>query len=202
MFSFSRDDEENIGDKQEDKRVEQYKEIAPRLIGLREGIGWTVKEMADLLGLEEAKVAEYETGSVEIPVGYLLDVSRLCRVDLTTLISGMEPHLSSYALVRKDEGFSVDRRKDYDYKSLGYKFAGRQMEPFLITVPAKSGEEMNETAHRGQEFIYVLEGRLEVRLGGEPIIVEAGDSLYFNSETPHALRGLDGNEVKFLDVIL
>lgn len=182
--------------------MEQYKEIAPRLVGLREGIGWTVKEMADLLGLPEEKVAAYETGTVEIPVGYMLDVSRLCRVDLTTLISGREPHLKSYALVRKDEGFSVDRRKDYDYKSLGYKFAGRQMEPFLITVPAKSGDDMAETSHRGQEFIYVLEGRLELRLNGEPLIVEAGDSIYFNSETPHALRGLDGKEVKFLDVIL
>ncbi len=85
--------------------MEQYKEIAPRLIGLREGIGWTVKEMADLLGLPEEKVAAYESGTVEIPVGYMLDVSRLCRVDLTTLISGREPHLKSYSLVRKDEGF-------------------------------------------------------------------------------------------------
>jgi len=182
--------------------MEQYKEIAPRLIGLREGIGWTVKEMADLLNMPEEKVASYESGTVEIPVGYMLDVSRLCRVDLTTLISGREPHLKSYSLVRKDEGFSVDRRKDYDYKSLGYKFAGREMEPFLITVPAKPSEDMTETSHRGQEFIYVLEGRLEVRMGGDPIIVETGDSLYFNYETPHALRGLDGKEVKFLDVIL
>jgi mannose-6-phosphate isomerase-like protein (cupin superfamily)/DNA-binding XRE family transcriptional regulator len=182
--------------------MEQYKDIAPRLVGVREGVGWTPKEMADLLGVTEKKVVEYESGNVEIPVGYMLDVSRLCRVDLTTLISGREPHLKSYSLVRKDEGFSVDRRKDYDYKALGYKFAGREMEPFLITVPSKSGEEMVETSHRGQEFIYVLEGRLEVRLNGEPLTVEVGDSLYFNSETPHALRGLDGNDVKFLDVIL
>lgn len=182
--------------------MEQYKEIAARLIGVREGVGWTATEMADLLNVKEEKVTSYESGKIEIPVGYLLDVSRLCRIDLTTLISGREPHLKSYSLVRKDEGFEVDRRKDYDYKALGYKFAGREMEPFLITVPAKSGDEMVETSHRGQEFIYVLEGRLEVRLNGEPLIVEAGDSLYFNSETPHALRGLDGQEVKFLDVIL
>ena len=182
--------------------MEQYKEISPRLIGLREGVGWTVKEMADLLGVTEDTVAKYESGTVEIPVGYMLDVSRLCRVDLTTLISGREPHLKTYALVRNNEGFSVDRRKDYDYRSLGYKFAGREMEPFLITVPPKSGDEMTETSHRGQAFIYILEGRMELRLGGEPLILETGDSLYFNSETPHALRGLDGKEAKFLDVIL
>ena len=90
--------------------MEQYKEIAPRLAGVREGVGWTLKEMADLLGISEEKVAAYESGAVEIPVGHLLDVSRLCRVDLTTLISGREPHLKSYSLVRKDEGFAVDRR--------------------------------------------------------------------------------------------
>lgn len=182
--------------------MEQYKEIAPRLVGLREGMDWSTAEMAEQLGVSEDTVAGYESGTKEIPVGYMLDVSRLCKVDLTTLISGREPHLKSHALVRKGEGFSVDRRADYDYKSLGYKFAGRNMEPFLITVPPKSGEEMTETAHKGQEFIYVIDGRLELRLGGEPIIVEAGDSVYFNSETPHALRGLDGRDVRFLDVIL
>jgi mannose-6-phosphate isomerase-like protein (cupin superfamily) len=182
--------------------MEQYKEIAPRLIGLRESIGWTVAEMAGLLRVSEETVAGYESGTVEIPVGYLLDVSRLCRVDLTTLISGREPHLKSHALVRKGEGFAVDRRKDYDYRSLGYKFAGRQMEPFLISVPPKSGDAMNETSHHGQEFIYLLEGRLELRLGGEPLILEPGDSVYFDSSTPHAMRGLDGREAKFIDVIL
>lgn len=182
--------------------MEQYKDIAPRLAGIRDDIGWTVEEMADLLGRTPEEVSRFESGTEEIPVGYLLDVSRLCRVDLTTLISGKEPHLKSYALVRKGEGFSVDRRKDYDYKSLGYKFVGREMEPFLIRVPAKERDTMTDTSHRGQEFIYILEGRLEMRMGEEYLELEPGDSIYFNSETPHALRGMGGNEAVFLDVIL
>ncbi|WP_147819149.1 helix-turn-helix domain-containing protein [Salidesulfovibrio onnuriiensis] len=182
--------------------MEQYKDIAPRLAGLRDDMGWSVEEMAQQLGRSAKEVEKFESGSVEIPVGYMLDVSRLCKVDLTTLISGREPHLKSYALVRKGEGFSVDRRKDYDYKSLGYKFAGRDMEPFFIRVPSKGGEEMAETSHKGQEFIYMLEGRLELRINGEPLILEPGDSIYFNSEAPHALRGLDGRDAVFIDVIL
>ena len=182
--------------------MQQYKDIAPRLRGLRDSIGWTVEELAERIDESPETVAKYEAGETEIPVGYLLEVSRLCRVDLTTLISGREPHLKTYAIVRINEGFSVDRRKDYDYKSLGYKFAGRDMEPFLITVPPKSGDQMNETHHHGQEFIYILSGRLELKLNGEPLILEPGDSIYFNSETPHAMRGLDGREAQFLDVIL
>ncbi len=182
--------------------MEQYKDIAPRLAGLRDDMGWTAAEMADRLGHSVEEVERYESGDVEIPVGYLLDVSRLCKVDLTTLISGREPHLKSYALVRKGEGFAVDRRKDYDYKSLGYKFAGREMEPFFISVPPKSGDDMVETSHKGQEFIYMLEGRLELRINGEALVMEPGDSIYFDSEAPHALRGLDSEQAVFIDVIL
>jgi quercetin dioxygenase-like cupin family protein len=61
---------------------------------------------------------------------------------------------------------------------------------------------MAETSHKGQEFIYMLEGRLELRINGEPLILEPGDSVYFNSESPHALRGLDGKQAVFIDVIL
>lgn len=182
--------------------MEEYKDIAPRLAGLRDDMGWTVAEMAEKLGRSTEEVEQFESGNVEVPVGYMLDVSRLCKVDLTTLISGREPHLKAYALVRKGEGFAVDRRKDYDYKSLGYKFAGRDMEPFFISVPPKEGSEMCETCHKGQEFIYMLEGRLELRINGEPLVMEPGDSIYFNSEAPHAMRGLDGREATFIDVIL
>lgn len=182
--------------------MEQYKEIAPRLAGLRDDMGWTTTQMAEKLDRTSWQVELFETGTVEIPVGYLLDVSRLCKVDLTTLISGREPHLKSHALVRKGEGFAVDRRKDYDYKSLGYKFSGREMEPFYISVPPKKAEDMTETSHKGQEFIYMLEGRLELRINGESLVLEPGDSLYFDSESPHALRGLDDKPATFIDVIL
>ena len=154
------------------------------------------------MGVEKDLVEQYESGTVEIPVGYLLKVSQCCGVDLTTLISGGEPHLKHYALVRKGQGFAVERRKDYDYKSLAYNFAGRKMEPFMITVPAKAAEEMNFTSHSGQEFIHLLQGRLEVRVGGSILALEPGDSLYFDSNASHGMRGLDGQPAVFLDVIL
>jgi quercetin dioxygenase-like cupin family protein len=76
------------------------------------------------------------------------------------------------------------------------------MEPFLVTVPPKSDQELAFTEHAGQEFIYMLSGRLELRLGNQVLILEPGDSLYFTSRTPHALRGLDQAEATFLDVII
>ena len=179
-----------------------YKDIAPRLRGLRDALDMTREDMAAKTGASVQQVADYESGTVEIPVGFLMKVAHCCHVDLTVLISGVEPHLRGHSLVRKGEGLSVERRKDYDYKSLAYRFSGRKMEPFLITVPPKEEKDMNLVSHSGQEFIHVMEGRLEIRVGGEALALEPGDSLYFDSQNPHALRGLDGKEAKFLDVIL
>ena len=179
-----------------------YKEIAPRLAGLRDALGLGTHEMAERVGVSGADVELYESGTAEIPVGYLLKVSQSCGVELNTLIAGSEAHLTSYSLVRSGRGLSVERRKDYDYKSLAYRFKGRRMEPFEIRVPAKAVEDMHFTRHMGQEFIYMLEGRLELRIGDAVVEMNPGDSLYFDSHTPHALRGLDDKEARFIDVIL
>ena len=179
-----------------------YKEIAPRLAGLRDAMDLSVAEMADRLGVEPEIVAAYESGTIEIPVSYLFEVAQDCGVDLTVLISGGEAHLKSHSLVKKGGGLSVERRKDYDYQSLAYKFTGRRMEPFLIRVPPKKEEELKAVTHSGQEFIYMLKGRLELTLDGNKVVLESGDSLYFSSHTPHALRALGGEDAEFLDVII
>ena len=179
-----------------------YKQIAPRLRGLRDALDLSVDALAAKLGVSPDEVRLYESASVEIPVGYLLKVAQACQVDLTSLISGEDAHLRNYALVRKGEGMAVVRRKTYDYRDLAAKFKGRRMEPFLITVPPKEEKDLSFNHHTGQEFMYVLEGRLEVRLDQKVLTLAPGDSLYFDSKTPHALRGLDGKQAVFLDVIL
>jgi len=181
---------------------EAYRDIAPRLRGLREAVDMSVEELAEKTGVTAEQAASYESGEVEIPVSYLVSVAHICGVDLTELLSGGEARLHSYSLVRKNKGLSVERRKDYDYKSLAYKFVGRRMEPFMVRVPPKDEDQVTFNAHPGQEFIYLVEGRLEIRLDKNTEILEPGDSLYFSSHTPHALRGLDGKDAVFLDVIM
>ncbi len=181
---------------------EAYKEIAPRLIGLRDALNLSVEDLARMVGVEPSEVERYESGSQEIPVGYLMKVAQACDTDLTVLISGAESHLKTYSVVKKGHGLSVERRKDYDYRHLAFKFTGRKMEPFLITVPPKEESQLSFNSHPGQEFIHVLEGRLEIRIGDKIEILTSGDSLYFASRTPHSLRGLDGASAVFLDVII
>jgi quercetin dioxygenase-like cupin family protein len=176
-------------------------EIAPRLRGLREACGFSIEEMAALTHVTPQDVKTYESAEHEIPVSFLKDVAHACKVDLTVLISGSEAHLRGYTVVRKGEGLSVKRRKDYDYWSLASRLIGRTMEPFIVRVPPKEEKELIFTTHQGQEFIYMLEGRLEIWLDQKREILKPGDSLYFNSTIAHALRGLAGTDAVFLDII-
>lgn len=178
-----------------------YKQIAPRLRGLRESCDFSARELAEKVGVSEETYALFEGGESEIPVSFLRDVATVCGVDLTALISGGEAHLHDYTVVRKGEGLSVQRRKDYDYFNLAARFTGRSMEPFLVTVPPKEKEQLSFTEHSGQEFIYVLEGSLEIWLDKKCSQLEPGDSIYFDSRIPHALRGLHDADAVFLDVI-
>lgn len=184
-----------------DKGNPVYKEIAYRLRGLRDALGLSTREMAEQLELGTDMVEGFESGETDIPVSYIFSVAKAFNMDPTVLMSGAESHLHNYSLVKKNKAMTVDRREDYDYHSLAYRFAGRKMEPFWVTVPPKEEDEMTYNEHPGQEFVHMLEGRLEVALGTERIIMEPGDSLYFSSHIPHAMRALDGKNAKFLDVL-
>lgn len=184
------------------QEIGPVREIAMRLRGVREMTGLSVAELAEKAGIGPEQAAIYETGEAEIPVSFLYEAAKACGVDLTALLTGGEAHLRAYSLVRAGEGLSVSRRKAYKYQSLAYRFHRPSMEPFIVTVPPKTESEMEFNRHLGEEFIYMLRGRLEIRLGEDVLALEPHDSLYFNSRTPHAMRGLDDQEAEFLDVII
>ncbi len=178
-----------------------HKEIAARLRGLRDAMDWSEQDLAAKINCEAALVRKYESGDVEIPVSFLTDVAHVAGVSLTEIITGADAHLHNYAITPKGQGLSVQRRKDYDYWSLAARMDGRIMEPFLVRVPPKEQKDLTFSAHNGQEFIYMLEGRLELWLDDKAHTLAAGDSIIFDSRISHALRGLDGKDALFLDVL-
>ena len=75
--------------------------------------------------------------------------------------------------------------------------------PFIVTVePAADDAPMHLNCHPGQEMNYVLEGRLLIGLNGKEIVLNTGDSLYFDSGLPHGMKALDGKTVRFLAIIM
>jgi transcriptional regulator with XRE-family HTH domain len=181
---------------------EQIRQIAERLKGLREVMDITIEEVASACGITSDQYLEYESGSIDIPVGFLHNVSRQYGVELTVLLTGQEPHMHSYSLVRKNQGVGVERSKAYKYQALAFSFINRKAEPFLVTAdpkPESTGISLN--THFGQEFNFILKGRLKIELGGKEMILEEGDSIYFDSGLPHGMLALDGKECQFIAVI-
>ena len=116
---------------------------------------------------------------------------------------GEEPRMSTYFLTRAGSGISVERTKSYKYESLASGFRGRKADAFIVTVEPKDLEcETQYNTHDGQEFNLVLEGRMLLTINNKELILNQGDSLYFDSSLPHAMRTLDGKAVKFLAVII
>ena len=125
------------------------------------------------------------------------------KQELPALMFGYEPRMNSYFLTRKDKGVAVERTKAYKYQSLASGFMNRTADPFIVTVEPKAIDEpIHYNKHNGQEFNLVIEGRMLINIEGKEIILNQGDSIYFNSKLPHGMKALDGKTVRFLAVIM
>ena len=150
---------------------------------------------------EEYRLAE--TGEFDISVSMLQKIARRYGVALDALMFGEEPKMSSYFLTRAGKGTSIERTKAYKYQSLAAGFMNRNADPFIVTVEPKPNDEpIHYNSHSGQEFNLVLEGRMMLSIDGKDLILNEGDSLYFNSKLPHGMKALDGKKVRFLAVIM
>lgn len=180
---------------------EQMKQIAERLKGLRESLDLSINEMAQTLNRPEAEIEQFESGTTDIPMSYLFDISQEFRIDTSTLLSGDEPRMKSYFLTRRGKGISIERTKAYKYQALASGYKRPKAEPFEVTVEPNDNPLYLNT-HEGQEFNYILEGKLLLHINGKDLILEEGDSIYFNSIYPHGMKALEEKAVKFLAIIL
>lgn len=180
---------------------EQIKEISTRLAGLRESLQISVEEMAARCGIESETLRRAETGETDLSVAMLQKVAKGCGITLDELLFGQEPHMTTYFLTRYGRGQAVERTKAYKYQSLAGGFKGRLADPFLVTVEPND-DPMTLNRHSGQEFDLVVKGRLLIRVGGKDLILNHGDSLYFNAEQLHGMKALDGKKALFIAVII
>ena len=182
---------------------EQIQLIAARIKELREISSLSAESFANEMNIEPELFRNYESGNTDIPVSFLIKVAHRFKLELSSLLKGDEPKLHVYSVVRKGKGLNVDRRKQYKYESLASNFIHKKSEPFIVTVnydPANSELEFN--SHPGQEFNYVLEGTLMISVDGHEIVLNEGDSIYFDSGYNHSMKSMNNQSAKFLAVII
>lgn len=182
---------------------EKIKQVAMRIRSLREISGMSASEVAQKLSIQKDQLENYENGSADIPVSILYELAGAYKVELTSLLTGEEPKMREYSLVRKGKGPQVERRKAYQYLDLAYNFKDKKAEIFHITAEPHDSESKHKPyAHEGQEFNYILEGSMKVILGKHELILNEGDSLFFDPRHPHAMFAMHNKPARFLAVII
>jgi len=182
--------------------TEQLREVGQRLTALREIMEYSPADMAGKMDMEEQLYRAYEKGEIDFSFSFLYNAATILGVDVLDILNGESPKLSTCCLVRKGQGFDIFRREAYDYKHLAFTFRDKKSEPFMVSVNPKKGEKPVLHAHDGQEFDYLVSGKMKLYLGDITYELSEGDSIYYNSAVPHAMEAVGEEPAKFIAVVM
>ena len=178
---------------------EQIKQIAQRIKYLRDALDMTERDVSEAINIPLEEYLEYENGETDIPISVIYSTAAALGVDPTELILGEAPRMAEYCVTRKNAGVMIERYPGYSFEALAHNFIGRDKEPMIVTL-CSSDKKSALVSHSGQEFNYVLEGKIGVTLGTQTFELSAGDSIYFLPTIPHGQFAIS-DTAKFLTII-
>lgn len=181
----------------------EFEQIALRIRGLREALDMSKEEFAKSCNIPIEEYELYESGKRDLSISTLKNIAITHNVDVNELMFDDEPRMKSYFLTRKGKGQAVNRVSAYKYQTLSGAFNNRKADIFEVSVePNENIDDIHHSTHEGQEFNLVLEGRMLLHINGKYLILEQGDSIYFDSSLPHGMKALDNKKVRFIAVVL
>lgn len=182
-----------------------------RITRMRETHQMTREALAERSGITIEQLTRIEEGGLTPDLAPLVKIARALGVRLGTFMDDQEelgPVLSRGGDVRPTVRFTGTGNAKVEagmaYASLAPGKGGRHMEPFIIDIRGsapKSGSLDADSTHEGEEFVYVLEGSVEVRYGSEKYTLSVGDSIYYDSIVPHRVSSGDGKDARILAVV-
>ena len=180
-----------------------------KIKGIRESKNLTIEEISERSGLSTEQIVSIENNQNLPSLGPLIKIARALGVRLGTFMDdndSLGPVITRAADRNRESSISfsngaTDTRKHMEYHPLAQQKAGRHMEPCIIDVNPTDKLEYKLSAHEGEEFIYVLEGELEIEYGKEKYTLEAGDSIFYDSIVKHHVHGVAGKPAKILAVV-
>ena len=185
---------------------EKLREVGARIREMREICGFTEAQMAEKAEVSLADYLNYEDGNLDFPFTFIYKCSHIFGVGTTDLLEGQTgAHLSSYTVTRKGGGLETAREEGIEIKNLASKFSNKIGSPYLVKYEydeALQNAPIHTTTHSGQEFDYVLKGRLKVQVGDNVEYLSEGDSIYYNSSEPHGMIAVGGEDCDFIAIVL
>ena len=168
----------------------KIKEMAQRIRELREIEGISEQKMANLTGISVAEYIKCEKGEKDLNFAFIYRCASALGVNVTDIIEGYSPNLKSYTVTRAGGGQQIAKAHGMTYYNLAYAFKNRIAEPLYVKSvydEAAQTSDIELTTHAGQECDIVIEGNLMVQVGEHKEVLGPGDSIYYNSDTPHGM---------------
>lgn len=180
--------------------------IGERIRKIREDMGYSLEEVSRMTGMSSSVLSQIENHMSSPSLGVLIKLSKALEVPLGRFLG--EEREEPFTIVRRDErkptarfGTKAGVKYGYSYESLGHGMKDRHMEPFLVTLEGVDDPSLLQpSSHEGEEFIFVLEGEVEVELAGHKDVLQPGDAIYYHSKLPHLVKA-KYREAKILAVI-
>ena len=188
-----------------EKTMTQLNEVASRIREMRDIMGVSATEMAKKTEVTQEEYEKYENGATDMPFAFVHKCALAFGMELTELLEGKNAHLSSYTVTRKGKGQETAKEDGITIQNLAPKFKNKIAEPHWVKY--EYSEELQNkpihlTKHSGQEFDLVINGSLKVQVGDHTEILNEGDSIYYNSSTPHGMIAVGGSDCTFCAVVL
>ncbi len=180
-------------------------EVALRIKEMREIMGFSAAAMADKTEVSEDQYLLYESGTVDLPFTFIHKCALAYGVGMADLLEGRSAKLSTYTVTRKGHGVDTAKEDGIMIQNMAPWFVNKLAEPYYVTY--QYSEELQDkpihtTKHSGQEFDFVVSGRLKFQIGDNVEYLSEGDSIFYNSSLPHGMIAVDGRDCVFIAIVV
>ncbi len=187
--------------------MEELNRIGAKIQTIRQNKKITTEELAERCGFTTKMVDKLESGETIPSLGHLIKVARTLGVRLGTFLDDLEnlgPVITRKGKSRVGANFSTTNNEagsGLAFHPLAGDKLGRHFEPFLIDISPSQDSATHLSAHEGEEFIYVLNGEIEISYSKETFKLSEGDSIYYDSVVEHHVHSANGLPAKILAVV-
>jgi len=183
----------------------KIKEMAGRIRELRQIENLSIEQMAEKTGVSPEEYLECENGNKDLNFAFIYRCSLALNVNVTDIIEGYSPKLKGYTVTRYGSGQKIAQAHGMTYYNLAYAFQNRIAEPLYVRSVFREeaqGKDIELTTHAGQECDIVIDGYLMVQIGEHKEVLGPGDSIYYDSDTPHGMIAVNGRDCVFYAIVL
>ena len=180
-------------------------DVAHRIREMREIMGYSEETMAQRTEVTLRQYRAYEKCEADLPFTFIYKCALAFGIELTELLEGRSAKLRSYNVTRRGMGQQTAKEDGISIANLAPEFRNKIAEPYWVKYeysPELQNKPIHLTRHNGQEFDLVISGSLLVQVGTNRELLHEGDSIYYNSSTPHGMIAVDGKDCVFCAVVL